>query len=123
MTPLPKPEFIGCYSEMGFTPPLAAMQLRWPGTAEGEQVWTLPRGEIVRGGYPMRFGLLIRRQAEDAYAVSLVWDALCRQWFALRRQEISQSSLHGILAALDTRLDYLLEQPIGSPERAFPVAA
>jgi hypothetical protein len=121
--PLPQPELVGCYSDLGFTPPLAAMQLRWPARGgEAWQTWTLPRGEALEGTPPKRFGLLIRRQAEDAYALSLVWDGTCRQWFSLRRQEISESSLTSILAALGTQLGDLLDQPVGAPERGLPTA-
>jgi hypothetical protein len=100
------------------------MQLRWPGDA-GERVqnWTLPGGEGVQWPLPKRFGLLVRRQSEDAYALSLVWDANCRQWFSLRRHEIADSSLRPVLAALDTQLDYLLDQPVGSPDQTLPAAA
>jgi hypothetical protein len=83
----------------------------------------LPCGEMLQGTPPRRFGLLIRRQAEDAYAVSLVWDSTCRQWFSLRRHEVSASALGLVLAALGTQLDYLLDQPVGSPERSLTTAA
>ncbi len=124
MTSLPRPELLGCYSDLGFTPPLAAMQLRWPGEVGMQmQSWMLPGGEAVQGPPPKRFGVLVRRQAEDAYALSLVWDSHCRQWFSLRRHEIAGSSLAPVLAALETQLDYLLDQPVGSAERALPTAA
>jgi hypothetical protein len=100
------------------------MQLRWPGPAgETSQAWLLPRSETLHGPPPRRFGLLIRRQAEDAYAISLVWDSTCRQWFSLRRHEVLGTALEPVLAALGTRLDYLLDQPVGSPERPLPTAA
>jgi hypothetical protein len=119
--PLPQPELLGCYSDLGFTPPLAAMQLRWPGEA-GNCVlnWTLPGGEVLHGAPPKRFAVLVRRQAEDAYALTLVWDSTCRQWFSLRRHEITASGLSPVLAALGTRLDSLLDQPIGAPDRSLP---
>ena len=124
MAPLPRPELLGCYSDLGFTPPLAAMQLNWPGaSAEATQTWLLPRGEVVHGPPPRRLGLLVRRQAEDAYAISLVWDSTCRQWFSLRRHEIAASSLAPVLAALHTQIDYLLDQPVGSPEQTLPATA
>jgi hypothetical protein len=124
VTPLPQPELVGCYSDLGFTPPLAAMTLRWPAdVADAWQTWALPCGEKLQGAPPRRFGLLIRRQAEDAYAVSLVWDSNCRQWFSLRRHEITASALGSILAALGTQLDYLLDQPVGSQERSLTTAA
>jgi hypothetical protein len=124
VTPLPQPELLGCYSDLGFTPPLAAMQLRWPGAiGEALQQWTLPRGETLHGTLPKRFGLLIRRQAEDAYAVSLVWDSNCKQWFSLRREELLGSALKPILAVLGTHLEYLLDQPVGAPDHTLPSAA
>jgi hypothetical protein len=124
VTPLPQPELLGCYSDPGFTPPLAAMHLRWPdGLGNTWQSWRLPRGEPLFATLPRRFGLLIRRQDDDAYAVSLVWDSTCRQWFALRRREILGSDIQPILAALGTPLDYLLEQPVGPPDRPIPAAA
>jgi hypothetical protein len=124
VTPLPQPELIGCYSDQGFTPPLAAMELRWPAPlGEVWQTWALPRGELLQGTLPKRFGLLIRRQADDAYAVSLVWDSTCKQWFSLRRQEIVASALEPVLAALGTQLSYLLDQPVGGPDRSLTTAA
>jgi hypothetical protein len=121
---LPSPELLGCYSDLGFTPPLAAMQLRWPGSAgETAQAWLLPLGEALHGPPPQRFGLLVRRQAEDAYAIALVWDSTCRQWFSLRRHEVVGTALEPVLAALGTRLEYLLDQPVGSPDRPLPTAA
>jgi hypothetical protein len=100
------------------------MQLRWPSPlATAWQNWLLPGGERLHATLPQRFGLLIRRQAEDAYAVALVWDSTCRRWFALRRAEITQSALEPILAALSTRLDYLLDQPVGAPDCTLPAAA
>jgi hypothetical protein len=124
VTPLPQPELLCTYSDLGFTPPMAAMQLRWPGAA-GDAIrdWLLPRGETLHGTLPKRFGVLIRRQAEDAYAVSLVWDSNCKQWFSLRRDELTSSALQSILAVLGTRLDYLLDQPVGSPDQTLPSAA
>src|SRR5688572_20194857 len=87
---LPSPQVTGCYFDVGFVPPLAAMQLAWPSAAS--QTWTLPNGELLQGPPPVRFGLLIRRQAEDAYAVTLLWDTTYRQWFSLRRRELLGSS-------------------------------
>ena len=100
------------------------MQLRWPGDiSDALAEWALPRGETLHGTLPKRFGLLIRRQAEDAYAVSLVWDSNCKQWFSLRRQELTASALAPILAVLGTRLEYLLDQPVGAPDHTLPSVA
>jgi hypothetical protein len=121
VTPLPQPQIVACYFDIGFTPPIAAMQLSWPDPAE--RAWSLPRGETIRGPLPRRFGLQVRRQAEDAYAVLLVWDSTYRQYFSLRRQEVEASSLDPLLTALGSRLADLLDQPIGPPEGPLPSAA
>ena len=57
MPPLPTPTVTACYFDIGFVPPLAAMELRWEGDASGEGDWTMPSGEHVRAGLPERFGL------------------------------------------------------------------
>jgi hypothetical protein len=127
MTPsllLPSPTVRCCYFDIGFVPPLAAMELDWPKEGNpGEQTWLLPSGEVVRSRLPERFGLRIRRQAEDAYAVTLLWGAVYRQWYSLRRQELLPSALGPVLAAMGTPLLYLLDQPIGPPDRTLPAAA
>ena len=86
MPPLPPPQVLACYFDLGFTPPLAAMQLHWADLTE--QTWLLPRGEGLVGPPPRRFALQVRRQAEDAYALLLVWDSTYRQYFSLRRREV-----------------------------------
>ena len=58
------------------------MQLHWPDGPRGEFRWALPLGEEITGPAPTRFGLRVRRQDEDAYAVTLLWDSTYRQWFA-----------------------------------------
>ena len=45
-----------------------------------------------------------------AYAVTLLWDTTCRQWFSLRRRELLASSLGEVLAALGTPLEHVLDQ-------------
>jgi hypothetical protein len=122
MNPLPAPRVVACYFDIGFVPPLAAMQLAWAGPVSGEPRWTLPSGEPVSGP-PTRFGLRVRRQAEDAYAVILLWDSTYRQWFSLRRRELLACSLGVVLASLGTPLEYLLDQPVGPPDRPMPSAA
>ena len=113
MTPLPLPEVLGCYCDVGFMPPIAAMQLRWPEeVAALEATWRLPNGEPLVARLPRRFGVRILRQAEDAYVVALVWDALYRQWFSLRRAEVRASVLGPLLAAMDTKLEDILDQPL-----------
>lgn len=108
--PLPVPQVVACYFDVGFVPPLSSMQLSWP-TPPADQHWRLPNGEALFGPLPTRFGVLVRRQADDAYAVTLVWDSTYRQWFSMRRRELLASSLGAILAALGTPLEYLLDQP------------
>jgi hypothetical protein len=121
VTPLPQPEVVGCYFDIGFVPPIAAMVLRWPGPAGLDaRAWTLPGGEALHGPLPRRFGVRIRRQDQDAYNVTVVWDSTYRQWFSLRRREVQASALEPVLAAMGTRLDYLLEQPLESPDRPLP---
>jgi len=110
---LPAPQVAACYFDIGFVPPLAAMQLTWPEFPP--RTWTLPSGETLTGPLPARFGLRIHRQADDAYAVTLLWDSTYRQWFALRRQELLASSLGMILGSLGTPLEYVLDQPLGPP--------
>lgn len=120
---LPPPQLVACYFDIGFVPPLAAMQLTWPDSSPDEQSWTLPSGERFTGPAPTRFGIRVRRQSEDAYAVTLLWDSNYRQWFSLRRGELIGSSLSAVLAALGTPLETFLDQPIGPLERAIPNAA
>jgi hypothetical protein len=120
MNPLLTPRIVACYFDIGFVPPLAAMQLAWPTGDAAAQCWTLPSGEAVSGPPPARFGLHVRRQADDAYAVTLLWDSHYRQWFSLRRRELQASSLGSVLAALGTPLEYLLDQPVGPPDRPLP---
>lgn len=119
---LPAPQIAGCYFDIGFVPPLAAMNLCWPADA-GERDWRLPGGEVLRDRPPARFGVRVRRQDEDAYAVTLLWGPVYRQWFSLRRREVLDSALGEMLAALGTPLAYLLDQPVGGPDRPLPSAA
>lgn len=122
MTPHPAPEVVGCFFDIGFVPPIAAMVLRWPDGDE-PRTWPLPRGEVIHGPRPRRFGLRVRRQDEDAYQVALVWDSTYRQWFSLRRDEVLGSAVEPILASLGTALAALLDQPVGAPEKQLPGAA
>jgi hypothetical protein len=108
---LPSPQVVASSFDVGFVPPLAAVQLVWPADAPSQDPWTLPNGEQLTGPPPGRFGVRIRRQAEDAYAVTLLWDSTYRQWYSLRRRELQASSLGAVLAALGTPLESLLDQP------------
>lgn len=123
MPPLPSPHVLACYFDIGFVPPIAAMQLQWPEGPRGEHRWALPLGEEITGPPPARFGLRVRRQDEDAYAVTLLWDSTYRQWFSLHRCELQATDLVSVLVALGTPLEYLLDQPIGPPDRPVPSAA
>lgn len=120
---LPAPKVVTCFFDVGFIPPVATMQLLWPSESREIHHWTLPSGEKLTGPLPERFALRVRRQAEDAYAIALVWDSTYRQWFSLRRCELLDSSLACILTALGKPLESLLDQPIGSPERSLTSAA
>ena len=124
MTPLPLPEVLGCYCDVGFTPPIATMQLRWPAeVAEIEQTWRLPNGGPHVALLPKRFGVRILRQAEDAYVVALMWDATYHQWFSLRRAEVLASVLAPLLASMDTKLEHILDQPLLPPRTPLSSAA
>ena len=124
MTPLPLPEVLGCYCDIGFTPPIAAMQLRWPAQVGAvEQTWRLPNGGPLVACLPGRFGVRILRQAEDAYVVALLWDANCHQWFSLRRAEVLASVLAPLLASMDTNLEAILDQPLLPPRTPISSAA
>jgi hypothetical protein len=124
VTPLPSPQIVACYFDIGFVPPLAAMQLKWPAeVASSEHPRVLPGGEVLLDRLPERFGVRVRRQDEDAYAVTLLWGSTYRQWFSLRRKEIQGSALGELLLAMGTPLSYLLDQPVGGPDRPLPSAA
>jgi hypothetical protein len=110
---LPEPEVLRCYFEESFTPHLPAMCLRWPDAeAAHERLWELPEGVSLLGPPPARFGVSIRRLAEDSYAVRLLWDRSAFQWKALSRAQLLTSALAPLLAALGTEIWYLLDQPL-----------
>lgn len=123
MVTLPAPTVVGCYFDIGFIPPLAAMRLRWEGGPGENRDWDFPLGERIHEPLPDRFGLLVRRQAEDSYAVTLLWGATYRQWFSLRRREVEATSLGLLLDALGTSLKYLLDQPVGEKAQGLSGAA
>ena len=124
MTPLPLPEVLCCYCDVGFMPPIAAMHLRWPADlAAFERTWRLPNGEMLIACLPRRFGVRILRQAENAYVVALMWDAMYHQWFSLRRAEVLASLLAPLLASMDTNLEYILDQPLLPPRSPLSSAA
>jgi hypothetical protein len=118
---LPEPQILGCYFDQGFSPALAAMRLRWPGAANAE--WWLPSRIRLQGPPPARYGVRIKRFAPARYAVSLVWDGLCLRLAGVTKEELLDSALARVLAAMDGNLPYLLEQPVlGDPGDSLAVA-
>jgi hypothetical protein len=115
---LPVPQVVRCYFDASFEPHLPAMCLRWPAedTGEGECVWELPEGVRFAGPPPHHFGIRIQRQADDSYAVRLLWDRTCLTWLDLTRDQLLHSDLDAMLASLGTDLWYLLDQPLPHPE-------
>jgi hypothetical protein len=89
------------------------MNLDWRETGTGQQpyTWTLPRGTLIMGPAPFRFGIHISRRDVDSYAVRMVWDEVQLGWAQLTRREVLDSSLCMVLSALGTNLEYLLDQP------------
>jgi hypothetical protein len=116
---LPAPDVLCSYRDESFEPPLPAMCLLWDAEA-GECTWELPGGVAVTGPPPRRFGIDIRRQGGDAYAVRLLWDGTLLTWPAAAREQILASALAPLLAALGTDLWCLLDQPLAAepPPRA-----
>ena len=62
---LPAPDVLSCFFDEGFSPRLAAMQLRWnEATLQREpQLWSFPHGISLRGPLPERFGISVERWA------------------------------------------------------------
>jgi hypothetical protein len=116
---LPAPEVVRCYFDTTFEPHLPTMCLRWEADDGDwdEHVWELPEGVRFNGPPPRRFGIRIQRQAEDSYSVRLLWDRTCLTWLDLRRGQLLNSDLDALLAALETDLWYLLDQPLPHSER------
>jgi len=124
MVPLPSAQIQQCYRDIGFVPPIEAMLLCWPEEASQTLLeWKLPCGDTFQASLPRRFGLRVWRQAENAYAVCLLWDSTYRQWFSLRRHEIVASSLGKVLQALGKSLDSLLDQAVEPGGVGWPGAA
>jgi hypothetical protein len=110
-----------CYSDDGFSPPLAAMRLRWP--ASVSRTWLLPGGLRLAGPPPARFGLTLRRLTQTTYTLCLVWDDLCLRWASLERKELLGGSLAEVLAAMGSDLRYMLDQPPDGKPDVHHVAA
>jgi hypothetical protein len=117
-TSLAEPRITGCCFAELFFPRLAALNLDWHETLHGqsEQTWILPRGLRIAGQAPILFGIRICRTATDGYLVRMVWNEMQFSWADLTRQEILESSLSVVLAALGTSLEYLLDQPASPAE-------
>src|SRR5262249_25462372 len=97
-----------------FPPGQAAMWLDWSDCFQdlGPDQWYLPGGVLISGAAPSRFGILVHRQASDDYAVRLVWNNTHLAWPSISRQQLLDSCLGLLLAALATDLHNLLDQPV-----------
>jgi hypothetical protein len=107
---LPTPEIIRCYHDPYSR--LPAMVLRWPIAADW--AWHLPDGTTIIGPAPTSFGVTVHRQGPDAFLVRCLWNDHDYCWSDLTAAQLVESSLSPILAALGTRLDYLLDQPLAA---------
>lgn len=126
MVKLSQPKVVTCYCEDVFQPRLSAMRLDWNGApADKRTAWPLPDGVVLNGQAPGRFGIVVQRHAPDTYAVRLVWNNTHLAWAALSRQQLLDSCLDAVLAAMGTDLHYLLDQPVDDSEpllQADPLA-
>ena len=107
---LPTPEIIRCFHDPFSR--LPAMELRWPSSADW--AWHLPDGKTIISSPPTSFGVTVHRQGPNAFLVRCLWNDRDYVWMNLTADEILESSLSPILAALGTRLDYLLDQPLAA---------
>ena len=109
---LPKPKIKRCCFEKN-AESVPGMELQWDGNTPGvmERAWYLPGGVVLQGPAPERFGITIHRLDKNSYRVRVLWNQLCLSWDGLSRVQIMASSLKLLLAALDTDLWDLLEQP------------
>src|SRR5437868_2771521 len=110
MVTLSTPEIVDCSHEEVFQPRLAAMSVDWKGegTAQQHRRWILPEEFTVTGPAPIRFGIYVQRHGLDRYAVRLIWDRTHLAWGALTRQQLLESCLPTLLAAIGTDFQYLL---------------
>ena len=88
--------------------------LEWNDGATTERLWELPDGFSILGLAPRRFGLLVRRDASDAYGVRILWDRTQLVWRGVSRLDLLGSCLAPLLSAVGLDLWSLLEQPIPS---------
>ena len=107
---LPTPEIIRCFHDAHCR--LPAMELRWP--AGTDRAWRLPDGSSIVGPAPTAFGITIHRLGAESYLVRCLWNDHDHSWPHLTSRQLHDSSLDAILAALGTRLDYLLDQPLSA---------
>jgi hypothetical protein len=106
-------EVVRKYIDDSFDAYTPVMVLRWadnPGQAD--RLWELPEGMCIVGGGPLLFGIRIRRQSPDTYAVRLLWETTQMRWAALSRVALLGSCLAPLLGALGIDLWSLLEQPL-----------
>lgn len=107
-----EPEVCKFYFRPAADDSLVSMHLRWSARAGNVHPWRLPGGITIDGPAPERFGFLLRRHAEDAYLLSVVWDQASLHWLDLTRRQILDTSFPFVLNAIGTDLNYLLDQPV-----------
>lgn len=113
LPPLPEPDLVSCLVIDEVQPHMLAMRLNWPDDVLTQaQIWDLPGGQQQFSPAPECFGIVLHRSAEDAYVIRLWWDGCYFTWQNLTRQEIENTCLHRLLAALGSDLPFMLEQPI-----------
>jgi hypothetical protein len=124
MGPLPAPDVVACQFDPGFVPPLGVLRVDWPAIpGASPATWRLPGGVELCGPPPQVFGVELVRWDEDAYAVHLAWDGARFSWSGLRREQVLNTALRTVLAALGTDLAYLLDQPVEQYPRRLVRAA
>ena len=76
-----EPDVLGCFFDEGFSPPLAAMRLRWLSNSfRSRRTWHFPVGMHCVGPAPEFFGIHISRRGANKYHVSLLWDEVRCCW-------------------------------------------
>lgn len=112
MESLGLPFVTSCYLDKTFHQAVSAMRLHWPVGSLAEQSWHLPQGITLTSPPPEQFGLSIKRWADDAFALRLLWNDHLLEWRQLSRRQILTCSLTPLLRALGTDVWQLLEQPV-----------